>query len=69
MYSVVNTRLYNWAEENNRIDECQEGFRCNYSANNNNICLQTMIQKYLSKKGGRFYCLYVDFQKATSRTF
>ena len=23
-----------------------------------------MIQKYLSRRGGRFYCLYVDFQKA-----
>ena len=23
-----------------------------------------MAQKYLSKKGGRFYCLYIDFRKA-----
>ena len=23
-----------------------------------------MIHKYISKKGGRFYCLYVDFRKA-----
>ena len=26
--------------------------------------LQSLIQKYLSKPGGRFYVLYVDFQKA-----
>ena len=26
--------------------------------------LQAIIQKYLSKQGGRFYCLYVDFRKA-----
>ena len=24
-------------------------------------------QKYLSKKGGRFYCLFVDFSKAFDR--
>ena len=30
----------------------------------NLFCLQSMIQKYTSKPGGRFYVLYVDFQKA-----
>ena len=26
--------------------------------------MQAIIQKYLSKQGGRFYCLYVDFRNA-----
>ena len=26
--------------------------------------LSAVVHKYLSKSGGRFYCLYVDFQKA-----
>ena len=26
-----------------------------------------MGQKYLSKRGGRFYCLFVDFSKAFDR--
>ena len=61
---VINKRLYEWAENNHKIDECQAGFRHGYSAVDNVFCLQAMIQKYLSKKGGRFYCLYVDFRKA-----
>ena len=23
-----------------------------------------MVQKYLSRPGGRFYCVYIDFRKA-----
>ena len=23
-----------------------------------------MVQKYIFQKGGRFYCIYIDFQKA-----
>ncbi|MEW8484143.1 MAG: reverse transcriptase domain-containing protein [Candidatus Thiodiazotropha sp.] len=30
----------------------------------NLFTLMAMGQKYLSKKGGRFYCLFVDFSKA-----
>ena len=26
--------------------------------------MQALVQKYLSKKRGRFYCIFVDFQKA-----
>lgn len=61
---ILNKRLYNWAEHNNIIDEAQAGFRRGYSAIDNVFCLQAMTQKYLSKAGGRFYCLYVDFKKA-----
>ena len=42
----------------------QAGFRRGYSAIDNVFCLQTMVQTYLSRTGGRFYCLYVDFKKA-----
>lgn len=61
---ILNRRLYNWAESNSVIDEAQAGFRQGYSAIDNVFCLQSMAQKYLSKNGGRFYCLYVDFKKA-----
>ena len=33
----------------------------------NIFTLMSMGQKYLSKKGGRFYCLFVDFSKAFDR--
>ena len=61
---IINKRLYDWAEENNKIDESQAGFRKGYSAVDNIFCLQAMVQKYLSKMCGRFYCIYVDFRKA-----
>jgi hypothetical protein len=62
--SIINDRLTRWSVEFNILDECQSGFRAGYSAIDNSFCLQSMIQKYLSRKGGRFYVLYVDFQKA-----
>ncbi|MEW8544973.1 MAG: reverse transcriptase family protein [Candidatus Thiodiazotropha sp.] len=60
-------RIYEWAEENSKIDECQAGFRKGYSTTDNLFTLMSMGQKYLSKKGGRFYCLFVDFSKAFDR--
>ena len=49
---------------NHMIDEAQAGFRKGYSIVDNLFCLQAMAQKYLLRKGGRFYCFYVDFAKA-----
>ncbi len=64
---LIKTRLYNWAENHNKLNESQAGFRQGYSTVDNIFCLQAMAQKYLSKQGGRFYCLYVDFKKAFDR--
>ena len=60
-------RLYSWAEEFDKIDETQAGFRKEYSTVDNLFTLLAMGQKYLSKRGGRFYCLFVDFSKAFDR--
>ena len=57
-------RLNNWANQYSKIDESQAGFRKGYSTVDNLFTLMSMGQKYLSKKGGRFYCLFVDFSKA-----
>lgn len=65
--SVLTERLSNWCEDENVIDEAQAGFRRGYSAIDNIFILQSLAQKYLSKPGGRFYCLYVDFSKAFDR--
>ena len=32
-----------------------------------NFILQSIAQKYVSKEGGRFYCLFIDFSKAFDR--
>ena len=57
-------RLYSWAEENSKNYETQAGFRQGYSTIDNIFTLMSMGQKHLSKKGGRFYRLFVDFSKA-----
>ena len=64
MSSILTRRLYSWAEENNKIDEGQAGFGRGYSTTDNIFTLQSMVQKYLSRPGRRFYCIYVDFHKA-----
>ena len=56
--SILNKRLYAWVEENEKLDESQAGFRAGFSAIDNIFSLSAVIQKYLSRRGGRFYCLY-----------
>ena len=62
--NILNVRLPKWSERNNVIDESQAGFRRDHSAVDNIFILQALVQKYLSKKQGMFYCISVDFQKA-----
>ena len=65
LYSVViNNRLSAFCETNDSIPEAQAGFRKGYSTIDNIFSLQSIVQKYLTKKGGRFYSLFVDFSKA-----
>ena len=61
---ILDNRLYKWAEENSKLDEAQAGFRSRYSVVDNIFSLSACVQKYLSRRGWHFYCLYVDFQKA-----
>ena len=50
-------RLYNI------IDESQSGFR-NYSVIDNSFILMALTHTNLLKKMGRFYCIFIDFEKA-----
>ena len=62
--SILNNRLSFWADALNKIDETQAGFRKGYSTMDNVFILQSVVQKYLTKKKGKFYCAFVDFSKA-----
>ena len=62
--NIIYDRLCKWSEIYNILDETQAGFRSGYSTTDNIFSLQSLIQKYISKPGGRFYVLYVDFLKA-----
>ena len=68
MYKIFSNityyRLCNWSEMYNRTDETQAGFCSRYSTTDNIFSLQSLIKKYISKPGGRFYVLHVDFFKS-----
>jgi hypothetical protein len=53
-----------WAQESGHLYEEQGGFRKGRSTVDQAFVFQSLSQKYLSKKKGRFYCLFVDFTKA-----
>ena len=61
---ILSSRLNNWCEENNVLDERQAGFRQKYTTIDNVFNLMAVVKKYLTKKGGRFYCIFIDFEKA-----
>ena len=61
---ILNTRLVNWADDNDKMFQEQCGFTKGKSTVDQIFILNALVQKYLTKKGGRFYCIYVDFSKA-----
>ena len=60
-------RIYKWAEDNSKLNESQSGFRKGYSTIDNLFTLMSLGQKYFSKEGESFYCLFVDFSQAFDR--
>ena len=61
---VLNNRLITWTKRLNKIDEGQAAYRKGRQTTDNIFTLYAMAEKYLSKKGGRFYCAYIDFSRA-----
>ena len=53
-----------WSNEVNIITKTQAGFRKGYSTIDHLYTLNTILYKYLRKKRGRLYCVFVDFRKA-----
>ena len=53
--NIIVKRLDDWTAENNIMHESQAGFRRNYSTIYDIFTLQSLVQKYISKKEGRFY--------------
>ena len=63
--SIINNRLYNWAEANNKINEEQAGFRRNYSTVDHIFTLHTIASNCLyGNKRSKLYAAFIDFQKA-----
>ena len=54
--------MYNWAEDCENITESQAVFRKEYCTTDHIFTLYAMIQKYLSKKRGKLYSVFVDLR-------
>lgn len=61
---VLSKRLTEWLDDNNKISECQAGFRKGYSTIDQIFNLNALIQKTLARKGRKLYVAFVDFKKA-----
>ena len=61
---ILKEKLLKWCEQEHKICKEQAGFRKNHSTVDNVFIVDTLIRKYLRKKGGRFYCAFIDFSKA-----
>ena len=55
---ILSNRLMNWAEANDKLDEGQGAYRKQRSTTEHIFTLNAIVQKYLSKKGGRYYCAF-----------
>ena len=62
---ILNRRLYNWAEDNNKINIEQAGFRRSHSTIDHIFTLHSMISNCLyGRRRSKFYVCFVDFRKA-----
>ena len=61
---IINNRIVLWSEFKGFLSECQAGFCQKRSTVDQMFILKTMIDRFLFRKRGRFYCIFVDFSKA-----
>jgi len=61
---IINNRLVYWSDLHSKLDEGQAAYRVGRSTVDHIFTLYAMAQKYLSKRGGRFYCMFIDFSRA-----
>ena len=61
--AILNSRLNNYLEENNLLNETQAGFRSSYSTADNIFVIIALIE-YFRVRRLKLYCAFIDFQKA-----
>lgn len=62
--AILNKRLVHWIEDNSKLTESQAGFRRGYSTFDHIFTLHAIVEKCLSKRGGKLYACYVDLKLA-----
>ena len=59
---ILNRRLTNWAEREDKLIEEQAGFRSDYSTMDHIFTLYALVQKYIMKNS-KLYVAFVDIKK------
>jgi hypothetical protein len=63
--AILNKRVYNWAEEGNKLSEEQAGFRKGYSTVDHIFTLVSIIRnRFNNARGGKVYAAFIDYRKA-----
>lgn len=62
--SILAKRLENWAESKKFFIETQNGFRGGRSCIDSIFLICTLFSKYCNDHDKRFYCAFIDFEKA-----
>ena len=60
---IIRNRINKWCEDQDRLDNCQFGFRDGRSTADCLFILQSIIQKTLNSKS-KLYCAFIDYEKA-----
>ena len=60
---ILHNRLIKWAEQHEKINECQFGFQPHKSIVDSIFLFHSIISKTLSR-GEKVYCSFVDFRRA-----
>ena len=63
-YSVLNTRIMNWAESENIFSPTQLGFRKGNRTSDALMILHNLINEYCKKRKQNIFGCFVDFSKA-----
>ena len=61
---IMYSRINKWCIMNSVLCPEQGGFKQGFSTIDSIFTLNTIISKHIQKKGGRFYCAFIDFTKA-----
>lgn len=64
---LLQNRLSSWAEEGNYLPEAQAGFRKGRNCDDQIFCLSHLVNRALRKRGGKLFCLFVDFKGRSLR--
>ncbi|XP_060582312.1 uncharacterized protein LOC132738738 [Ruditapes philippinarum] len=66
--SILNERIQQWCNENDRLTDAQFGFRADHSTTDAIFVLQSLINQTIKQKK-KLYAAFIDYQKAYDKIY